>query len=224
MIVLVHGAGGNELVYADLLAALRHDARALSLPGRLGSPGPPLTSVEAMADWVLERSPRVVVGHSLGGAIAIEAALRAELDALVLIATGARLRVHPTISSMMEKAVADGVPAELGGVAWRPDAPADLVARFAASARRTPPESALADWRAANAFDRMEDLGRIECPVLVIGGTEDALTPEKYLRYLEAQLPHARLHMIEQAGHMLPYERASEVAALIDEFVGSMIA
>ena len=177
-----------------------------------------------MSDWVLEHEPRVLVGHSLGGAIAIEAALRSELQGLVLVATGARLRVHPMILSMMEKAVEDGVPAELGGVAWRPDTPADLIARFEASARRTPPESALADWRAANAFDRMDELGRIQCPVLVVGGTEDALTPEKYLRYLETHLPDARLHMIEHAGHMLPYERAAELAALIDDFVGSLIA
>ena len=220
MIVLVHGAGGNARVYADLLAELRHPATAVSLPGRLDQAGPPLTSVGAMAEWVLEQRPRVLVGHSLGGAVAIEAALRTELEGLVLIATGARLRVHPTILAMMEQAVEQGVPAQLG--AWQASTPRDVVERFEAAVAQTPPESALADWRAADAFDRMQDLARIECPTLVLGGTDDALTPEKYLRYLEAHLPNARLQMLDGAGHMAPYERPGEVAAAIDAFVETL--
>lgn len=226
--VLCHGAGGNEHSFDALLDALAgRRCFIAALPGRCGVPGPPLTTVAQMADYVLEASrgadvgdELVLVGHSLGGAVALEAALRqdARVVGLVLMATGAKLRVHPQILEIMQRAVEDGATAELGTMAWRGATDAGLIEESVAAGRRTPPEAALADWRAANAFDRMARLGQVAVPTLVLAGAEDALTPQKYARFLADGIAGARLELLDDAGHMFPLERAADVAEQLRAF------
>jgi pimeloyl-ACP methyl ester carboxylesterase len=80
----------------------------------------------------------------------------------------------------------------------------------------------LADWTAANHFDRMNDVGNIAVPALIITGTADLLTPPKYAEYLHAQIPRSELLVLEGAGHMFTMERAAEVAAAIRLFLSSL--
>ena len=212
-LVLLHGAGGNAEVWRPVCAELRGlDLAAPSLPGRGGSAGPaPRTAAEA-ADWVekyldaVRAHAPILVGHSYGGAVALELALRGRAQGLVLVATGARLRVHPAVIAGAEAAAAGG-PRLSSRVAFGHGTPEDVVAAYEDAATRTPPEAALADWRACDAFDRMEGLAAIEAPALVISGADDALTPPKYHDYLADRLPRAQRESIEGAGHMLPWER-----------------
>ena len=108
----IHGAGDGSFLWRDVATRLSGAGPcggfcviAIDLPGHGGSPGPALDSVSAIADFVsavLEaaRFPRVVLlGHSMGGAVAIELAVlgRTPLAGLALVATGARLRTNPAI-------------------------------------------------------------------------------------------------------------------------------
>lgn len=225
-VVMVHGAGGNHDTLrrlGDGLAGHGVQVLAPSLPGRCGSEGPPLASVPQAADWMAELlealalDDPLVLGHSFGGAVALELALRhpERVRGLVLVATGARLRVHPTILELMEQAAASGTPADMGRMAWRPDTDPAVVEEALAIAGRTPPETALTDWRAANAFDRMGQLQTMDRPVLAVGGEQDALTPPKYIRYLADHLLRGRLILLPDAGHMLPMERPGDLAGLV---------
>lgn len=227
--VFCHGAGGNLHSFDPLLDALAgRRCFIASLPGRWGVPGPPLESISEMADHVLEATRAadvgdslVLVGHSLGGAVALEASLRQDsrVMGLVLMATGAKLRVHPQILEIMRQAVDDGATAELGTMAWRADTDPAVIARSVTAGKATPAEAALADWRAANDFDRMAALGQVGVPTLVLGGAEDPLTPQKYARFLADGIPDAELVLLEGAGHMFPIERAAAVAQLLVRFV-----
>lgn len=232
-LVLVHGCGTDHHFWDTLRPHLGDlDVFTPSLPGRDALRGEPaLDSAAAAARWLratLEGrgiDDAVIVGHSYGGAVAIELAL---LDAaspvpglrgLVLVATGARLRVIPPILDAVRAAATTGVPTDLARFCYLPSTDPALVERIESAARRTPAASTCADWHATDAFDRLRDVGAIRARTLVVGGTADGLTPPKYAEYLARTIPHAQLERIEGAGHMLPIEHAAELGALLRRFV-----
>jgi pimeloyl-ACP methyl ester carboxylesterase len=86
----------------------------------------------------------------------------------------------------------------------------------------TPFESAATDWRAADAFDRMDDVKQVQVPALIIAGTEDRFTPPKYAEYLAANIADNEIHVIQGAGHMLFLERVPEVSQAIEEFMSRL--
>ena len=105
-LVLVHGAGGNLMHWPGALRRLPgRTVYALDLPGHGKSGGAGRAEIGAYADVVrgfaeaLGLVPFVLAGHSMGGAIALEFALRypARLAGLILVGTGAKLRVAPEI-------------------------------------------------------------------------------------------------------------------------------
>lgn len=221
-LVLVHGAGANAHVWAPLARELSSfDVVAPSLPGRCESAGEAPERAGDAARWLDARLDElgvrsaIVLGHSYGGAIAIELALRsARVEGLVLVASGARLRVHPSVIAMAEEAVSSDRPMPIG-FAFTLGAPRDATEAYALAASRTPPRATLRDWRACDAFDRMSELGRIDRPALVVTGADDVLTPPKYQRYLAEHLPRAQLEIVPGAGHMLPWEKPRELASLV---------
>ncbi len=211
-LVLIHGSGGNGGAWSEVARELSaFEVIAPSLPGRGASEGEAFEDAAAAASWLAEvlralgGPPPFVAGHSYGGAVALELALLgAPIAGLVLVATGARLRVHPTVLEAAARAVEGGVPmsSRFAFVGARPEA----VAAYEAAARATPPEATRRDWTACDRFDRVGALEGIAAPALALGGTADVLTPPKYHRYLAEHLPRAQLRLLEGRGHMLPWE------------------
>ena len=230
-VVLVHGAGGNRDSLAplgDALAAAGLDVAAVSLPGRGGSDGAPAGSLADAAAFVaaaidhVAPEGTVLLGHSMGGAVAMEVVLGtpANVQGLVLVATGARLRVHPDILARAADTVADGGHlAELSAMALRPDGPPAVRSHVLTVEALTPGEVALADWQAVDAFDRMADVPRVDVPVMAMAGDADTLTPPHYGRYLAEHAPSAELVVLPGAGHWLPLEEADRVADVVAAFV-----
>ncbi|MGD8317195.1 MAG: alpha/beta hydrolase [Myxococcales bacterium] len=231
-LVCVHGASDNQHAYDRLLDAVpSRAAYAINLPARAGTEGPAAKSVAEMERFLSELVKSqvdggyVAVGHSLGGAVVIEHALVAPpagLQGLVLLATGARLRVHPMILALWEQGAASGKLPPMP--AWIHEEGIDPAGQLEVQRKRelTPVSTGAVDWRAADEFDRMDSVAGIEVPTLVIGGTADALTPPKYAEYLARHIPRAELHLLEGAGHMLVLDRAEEVARLIETFVAGL--
>lgn len=230
-IVLVHGAGGNRDSLAplgDALVAAGLAVAALSLPGRDGSDGPPATELAASAAMVaaavevLAPDGTVLLGHSMGGGVVLEATLAtgAAVRGLVLVATGARLRVHPDILRHAEETVeAGGHLAELSAAALRPDGPPAARSHVLTVEARTPGTSALEDWRATDRFDRLDDVAEIDVPVLAVAGELDHLTPPRYAAFVAEHAPSAELVVLPAAGHWLPVEDADRVADAVAAFV-----
>ncbi|MFK7990186.1 MAG: alpha/beta fold hydrolase [Sandaracinaceae bacterium] len=218
-LLLLHGAGGNADVWKPLLTHFRaFDVLALALPGRGGAPGPAVTSAREAALWVARQldtlggPPPIVLGHSWGGAVALELGLVRDVAGLVLVSTGAKLRVHPAILALAEQAVSGG-PRSSSRPAFLPSASEGVVEAYLTAESSTPVESTLADWRGCDAFDARAQLAHIEVPALVVGGTEDVLTPPKYAAYLEAHLPRSAHVSIAAAGHMVPWEQPAPLAS-----------
>ncbi len=229
-LVLVHGAGGNLYHWPPTLRRLPgHDVLALDLPGHGRSSGPGCTTITdyaaILAAWLdhMGLPPCVVVGHSMGGAIALELALREaqRLRGLVLIATGARLRVHPDILRRVRDDPA-GVGQMLVEWAYGPQATSEQKRRYRQHLLRVDREVLYGDWLACDRFDVRAQLHTISIPTLILAGTADIMTPPSRATFLAEHIPDADLAWIEGAGHMLPLERPTEVAGAISGFVARL--
>ncbi len=237
-VVFIHGSGDSAAAWQRQIAFLGEErALALDLPGhgaRAADAGPREMSVR---DYALDvraqiqaaglRQP-IVAGHSLGGAIALQLALDwpEEFSGLILIGTGARLRVLPALLEAARRDQA-GTLQQIRGLARRTDEPARPLD---ASPLDSPPAASVPplaegvfyrDLAACNAFDVMAEIGRIPLPALVICGEEDAMTPPKYAEYLRTHLPRATLRMIPGAGHMVMRDQPEALNAAIGEWLAS---
>ena len=230
-LVCLHGSADNHRVYDRLIdSTIGRERFAINLPGRAGADGPALGSVaqmEAFLSRFLESEvdgDYLVVGHSLGGGVAIEHALTSaseRLKGIVLLATGARLRVHPMILQLFEQVAETGTHPPLPPGLYEQGADPELLADANRNRVLTPVETGGADWRAADSFDRMQNLQEIRVPALIVAGTNDMLTPPKYAEYMASNIPDNELHIIDGAGHMLVAERARQISDWIEGFIES---
>jgi len=229
-LMLIHGAGGNHLHWPAPLRRLPGTrVYAIDLPGHGRSSGPGRTAIEDYAADVvgfldgvgLDRA--ILVGHSMGGAIAQTVALRypERVAGLVLVGTGARLRVSPLLL--------DGILQNFQGVlelmadwAWGPGTPSERVERGRRMMARVDPQVLWGDFAACDRFDIRDQVGQIGVPTLIITGSEDRMTPPKFARWLEEQIPQARLVLVEGAGHMVMLEKPEGIAALVREWLEAL--
>lgn len=229
-LVCVHGAGGSHLNWPAEIRRLPGAAvYALDLPGHGRSIG---TGQQAIGEYVavlfsfldaLDLPDAVIVGHSMGSAVALEMALSHpdRVRGLVLVGSGARLRVAPAILHGIREDF-EGAVKLISDWAYSPDAPADLKHLGQQLMTDTSPEVMYGDFLACDAFDIMGRLGEIHAPTLVITGTADRLTPIKYANFLAQNIPGAALLLVENASHMVMLERSQEVGAVIARFVASL--
>ncbi len=226
-VILIHGAGGNHLVWPAALRRLPDvDVFALDLPGhgRAGEAGQ--ATIDAYASTViqfidaLDLSRVVLVGHSMGGAIAQTIAARKlpALSALVLIGTGAKLRVAPTILQGIQTDF-EGAVTTINQFAWATETPQAMVAKGRALLAETSAKVLYQDFKACDQFDIRPRLTNILVPTLVISGTADNLTPAKYGRFLAEQIPQAQFKLLDGAGHMMMVEKPAETAECVTQFL-----
>jgi pimeloyl-ACP methyl ester carboxylesterase len=230
-LVFIHGAGGSAFHWSVQVEALSDVANTLAvdLPAHGGSAGPGRKRVgdytAAVMELVREIDPPrpVPVGFSMGGAVALELLLDQPdaLEAAVLIATGAKLRVMPVILETIERDF-DTYVQMRGQVAASASTDPELLRPVLEDAARCDPQVVLEDFRACDAFDVRERLAEIDKPVLVISAEEDVLTPPKFGAYLEQHIAGARRVHIHKAGHLVSVEKADEVNRAIREFLGTL--
>ncbi|MGQ9823542.1 MAG: alpha/beta fold hydrolase [Desulfotomaculales bacterium] len=228
-VVYVHGAGGTAHVWKNQLG-IRVPGfcqAALELPGHGRSEGSGAKDVAVYRDFVRDflqavfGRPAVLVGHSMGGAIAMSFALAYPgwLKGLVLVGTGARLRVAPAV---LEAALEPERSAALLRFSYSPGTPEEVREEAEKEFGLTPPEVRYNDFLACDSFDVMGRLREIKMPVLVVCGEDDQLTPVKYARYLQENIPGARLVLVPGAGHMVMWEQPEQVNAAIAGFLAEL--
>lgn len=218
-VVFLHGAGGRGGVW-QLQALAFPRARAPDLPGRNGTSHPRtiagfLDSLENLLD-----EAEVVIGHSLGGAIALAYALRARraLKGLVLIATAPRLRVRPEWIEGLEHRP-DQAIAEIVDHFFAPQASERLKQKTLQQMHELGPRVVLADFRAADGFDVRDRVGGILAPSLVLCGALDRMTPLRHSEAFHAALPRSDLVVVDAAGHMVMLEQPRSVNEAIKRFL-----
>ncbi|HWQ70440.1 MAG TPA: alpha/beta hydrolase [Patescibacteria group bacterium] len=227
-VVFIHGAGGSHQVWLQQLKRLgrRRKAIAMDLPGHGNSEGSGADRIETYRDLVKEflavvgLDRIVMVGHSMGGAITQSIALTnpSLLAAIVLVGTGATLRVHPQMFTHLQEDPRQAVE-QIAKWARAPGATVEALTQDADAMLRTSIPVIEGDLRACDAFDLMEHVKAITLPTLVICGTDDLMTPPKYAEYLHREINGSQLALIPAAGHMVMLEQSDEVSQGIEAFL-----
>jgi len=249
-LILVHGLGGAAANWIELAPLLAPRRRLLipDLPGHGGSAAlAAAPSLSAFADRVLELGareemlPAPLVGHSMGGVVALRAAVRhpQHVAALVLAAaagiTSARRRSDYALRMFGFLQPARRI-APYRRVVARSPVLKTLVFGYVmvADAGALPPraaESVLAGpalhvdtssaARALVADDPRPDLDRVRCPSLVLWGARDHQLPIgdafDYARRLRAPI-----RAIAGCGHLLTVERPDACADAIESFLDDL--
>jgi len=237
-LVFIHGAQQDSHCWASLTRRLARPDRATwapDLPGHGHDPSAPLASVEAMAEWLLAILNRqgmaraCLVGHSLGSLVALAAAARApeRIARLALVGTAVPM---PVAARLLESAAATpsramvsvnrGSHSVRGWLAspspvglWAPAMNLRLM-------ERQRPDCLFVDLAACNAYrDGLAAAAGVRCPVLLVSGSEDRMTPPTATRQLRERLVDVRSVTIPGAGHALMTEAPETLAATLVSFL-----
>jgi pimeloyl-ACP methyl ester carboxylesterase len=248
-VVLVHGLGGSATNWVELapLLAKRHRVIAPDLPGHGGSEAlAAVAGLDAFADRVAaavvheDAGAATVVGHSLGGLVAIRLALRyPELVRSLVLAGSAGLSIGRPLRRELLTAFTIIRPGRLAGRYRTLVGRSRLLRRVVFGFVSVADPAGLTDvavegflagqllhtdtasaWRALREDDPRQELGRIDVPTLVLWGGEDAQLPLddafEYARRLRAPL-----RTIAGCGHLLIGERPAACAHAIEDFIAA---
>ena len=235
-IVFVHGAGLEHSSFALQSRYFGYhgwNVLALDLPGHGRSEGPPLPSVPAMADWIfhfldlLELESASIVGHSMGALAALEAANRhpERVERIACLGVAYPMKVSEAFLEAarrneqaafdMETIWGHAPQVPLGGTPnpgmWMYG---DTLARLA----RLAPGVLYNDLRACN--DYASDFAGVTCPVLLLLGKRDMMTPPRAAAVLTQKIPGAKTQLVELSGHSLMAEAPDATLDALIRFLG----
>ncbi|HRW05586.1 MAG TPA: alpha/beta hydrolase [Caldilineaceae bacterium] len=235
-VILIHGAGLHHLSWPPQLRRLPNaTVYAVDLPGHGASlpivlkAGKTVTIDEyaAVINGTIHHLslPNVVlVGHSMGAAIAMTCALAAQeeslrrLAGLVVVGAGATMPVNQRIFTGLTQDFA-GMTAKLIDWMYGPEWPDRYRLRALEELRKNQVAQLLADFAACNAFDVRDRLATLQLPTLIICGEEDKMTPVAYSRELAEMIPQSELSLIPHCGHMAMLEKPAIVTERIQTFL-----
>ncbi len=230
-IILVHGAGGSSATWFQQLKGLskRYHIVALELNGHGRFPDRAEKDVTKSYLDDIERivskyEKPVLGGHSMGGALTQLFTLKYpdQLSGIILIGTGARLRVNPLVFDMLDNNFEDYIEA-LGTFMFHEEVSNEIVIASKNEARKCSVPIIRRDFELCNQFDIMESVSDISIPTLIVVGEDDVMTPVKYANYLHANIRNSSINIVKSAGHMVMLEQASTVNSIITDWI-SMIA
>lgn len=239
VLLFIHGAGANGEMWRAVAERLgrRYWSLSLDLPGHGRSTGPGSATIggySAQVEELIDRlapgrapgsSPgqAVVVGNSMGGAIALQLALDCpqKLRGIGLVGTGARLRVLPEIFETIRADFPAAVK-KIAGFALSEHRSDEMVRQMEQEIGKGDPQVIYDDFLSCNRFDAMGRISQILLPALVVCGRQDQLTPLKYSEFLVSQLPRATLRVIESCGHAPMIEQPDKLSQALEEFVAGI--
>ena len=219
-VLLIHGAGAGSGIWSMTLARIARSAHAVAidLPGHGPSePGESALDLPRHRDAVgglaaaLCLGPSILVGHSMGALVALEAALTwpDKVRALVLVAAAPRLPVHAELMTLLREDP-EAARVWLADHGLSPHAKPALRRGFLAAGAAAPPDVVRSDFEIVRATDLTGRLPAVRCPLTWLDGADDRMVP-----------PEARgdrpgeIVVVPDAGHLLPIEAPAAIAGLI---------
>ena len=230
VLLYLHGAGGNGHFahkMLDLLSA-NHSPLSLDYPGHGRSSGTEsLKSIPAYSDFIyafwkkLRVRPAVLIGHSMGGAIAMDLALRHPemVDGLVLTCTAAKFAIPDERVNAWKQVMQGRMGQPFTKDSCSPATPMSVVQEGWMEQIKTDPRVRYFDLVACQQVDLTSKLGEIRKPTLVLAGQDDTTTPVAQSESLRDRIAGAKLTVVPQAGHWLPLEKPQEACDAIVAFL-----
>ena len=228
-LMLLPGLICDAHIWAPQLDALRAGRTVIAVDGYGES-----DSIEAMAQSALANAPDrfILVGHSMGGRVALEILRRApeRVVGLGLISTG----VHSPKPNeaegrfaLLARGVEEGmdalIDAWLPPMVWEPNhLQPGLMEGLQAMCQKAGLDSYERQIRALLARPEVESLlPTIKCPVLVATGAHDAWASPAQHEGFAANIPNARLVIIPGAGHMVPLEQPEAMTGVLVDWLAT---
>ena len=247
--VFVHGLVGDFTHFEHVVKPLagRFRLAGVDLPG-CGLSYKPRTRntiagyADTLLEWLDERGMRRVtlVGHSAGGQVVAQVALRApeRVERLVLIGAAGMRRYPPFTPWLAQKLLQPWILARTLDRLAMPMLDRVFVARNAYTRKFVKdqldrPIHPTIDEMAKVFHDLASDLvaptilenaHRFTMPVLVVWGEKDRLIPQESAGEVAAKLPRVIMKVIPGCGHLPMIECPDEVVRTLDDFFGSVIA
>jgi len=221
----------------DRYRLLRYDARGHGRSGPIDDATAEATTFQGLAADVLGLLDRFdiektdFIGVSLGGMTALGVGLNAPDRIRSLTVIGARADMPPPVQQAWADRIAavraDGMESQVESTLarwftaeFRTKRPESVVP-IASMIRATSPNGFVAAACALRKLDYLPGLGAIQTPTLLLVGAQDEPMPEA-MRGMAEAMPNARLHMIENAAHLVPVEQPDAVLAHLEAFLGSL--
>lgn len=227
-VIFIHGAGGGQYTWSfqKPFFEKRFNPIVLELPGHGESGGEGEQEIGRYAEHVYAfikslALPKVfLVGHSMGGAITQTLALTHPdvIHAIVLVGTGAKLRVLPAILEGIKNQFEETVR-KINRLSYSRKAPAEMIEMGIDGMMKTRPEVLYGDFLACDRFDLTKEVEKIRLPTLILCGEADELTSIKYSQYLLLNIRGSSLETFRDAGHMVMMEAAGPFNEKIEEFI-----
>jgi pimeloyl-ACP methyl ester carboxylesterase len=242
--VFIHGAQNDHSVWALQTRYFAHhgfNVLALDLPGHGRSSGPALGSVEAMATWLLALldaasvNDALLIGHSMGSLVALEAAHMApqRVRGLAMLGTTYPMKVSDTLLETSR----DDEPAAIemvntwshSSIAQKPSCPGpgfyvpgNLRRLMQRMSELNPDQLFYTDFAACNAYANGEAAAAsVRCPALFVFGSKDAMTPPRSTKLLTSSIAHGRVVTVD-AGHALMAEQPDAVLDALFSFASTL--
>lgn len=241
VVVLAHGWTESRMIWSATAAKLISSGHRVVLydqrghgESTIGSAG---ISIERLGEDLceiltkLDLHDAVIVGHSMGGMTIMASMVEhpelisTRVQAALLVSTAAAgLGRHPRVDGLAGVLIGSaGLTRAFAGplgpylvrrsLGRRPDPghsrrTATLFATTAGATRRD-------CWTAISTMDLRTRLGSASCPVTVVVGARDHLTPPRLAREIVGLIPGSGLVVLPDVGHQLPFEAPDSLAALI---------
>lgn len=234
-VLYVHGSGGTNRVWANQYAPSgpAHPAVALDLSGHGDSddidtePGP--ETLKAYAEDVTTVAEAVdadvLVGNSLGGAVAQWVALESDWqpDVLVLVGTGPTLPVYEGLREWLDHDFERAVEFLHGRDRLFHDVDDSVLDRSREQMRAVGQRVTCRDFLTCHTFDVADRLGDIGVPTLAVCGEHDKLTPPKYHERLARRIPQGEFAFVPDSAHLAMLEQPGVFNEIVDGFLDARL-
>lgn len=238
-VLFIHGAEHDHSVWilqSRYLAHHGYGVLAVDLPAHGRSAGPPLASVEAIADWIpamldaANVAQAALVGHSMGALVALDSAARhpGRVSRIALVGAAFPMRV----SADLLAATRDDEPLAQDMVniwshsayAHYPSNPGPgfwVIGENLRLMQRQKPGVMHVDFKACNDYAAgAERAAQVACPALFVLGRRDVMTPARSGRELAKAVKGARVVEVGASGHALMAEKPDDVLEALVVFLG----
>lgn len=223
-LVLIHGTGCDSTVWSGQVNEFGGEREILlvDLPGRREEQMPSTSSFHELVDHTRGKLPAeraLVVGHSLGAAVALNLALADEdrIAGVVLVGAAPNVTIPQLMADNAEHDF-DNTLERLRRALFHRNSDPRLQELGLCVMRQVSPGALANDLRAASSFDFAASAHRLSIPVLLICGSHDRVMPEAASVKLQ-QLIGGHLEIIDGAGHMPMIEKSVEFNNILRAFL-----